>query len=113
LNSLLSSLPFDFVCRQKLAGMNMNFFYVNQFPVLSPDSISNDYQKIITQKQFELTYTSWDIKSFADDIWKEADENLKAAIKKHIWTKNKRNSISDTCEWPVSGPKTRIASAGK
>jgi type I restriction-modification system DNA methylase subunit len=87
LNCLLSSLPFDFICRQKLAGMNMNFFYVNQFPVLSPDSISDDYQKRITKKSIELTYTSWDIKPFADDVWKEADEELKATISKQ-WEEN-------------------------
>ena len=37
---------------------------------------------------FELTYSSWDIKPFADDVWKEADEDLKEAIKKQ-WEDNK------------------------
>jgi len=36
----VSSLAFDFVTRQKLGGTNMNFFVVEQLPVLHPESFS-------------------------------------------------------------------------
>ena len=82
LNGVLSSLSFDFICRQKLAGMNMNFFYVNQFPVLLPGTFTFEQIIKLIPKSIELTYTSWDIKAFADEVWKEADDDLKAAITK-------------------------------
>jgi len=29
----------------------------------------------------ELVYTAWDIKAFADDVWREADEGLRARLR--------------------------------
>jgi hypothetical protein len=87
LNGLLSSLPFDFVCRQKLAGMNMNFFYVNQFPILPPNKFDFETKFRLVPSLLELTYTSWDIKVFADDVWKEANADLRAAIQQQ-WEAN-------------------------
>lgn len=87
LNGSLSSIPFDFVCRQKLAGMNMNFFYVNQFPIISPMQIDFKTKSQILHKIIELTYTSWDIKAVADDVWKEADVEFRTAIQQQ-WEDN-------------------------
>lgn len=84
--SVMSSCVFDYFVRQKIGGVNMTFGYVMQFPVIHKNQIGN-HIKIILTKIVELTYTSWDIKSFADDVWKESDENLKAAIKKQ-WETN-------------------------
>jgi len=36
----VSSLAFDFVTRQKLGGTNMNFFVIEQLPILHPESFS-------------------------------------------------------------------------
>lgn len=33
----LNSLALDFVVRQKVGGIHLNFFIVNQLPVFSPD----------------------------------------------------------------------------
>jgi hypothetical protein len=85
--SILSSMVFDYFVRQKLGGVNMNFIYVQQFPVLSQIQVTKNLQEILPNV-IELTFTSWDIKAFADDIWKEADDDLKAAIKKQ-WEENK------------------------
>ena len=35
----------------------------------------------------ELTYTAWDIKPFADDLWREADEGLRGLFRKQ-WQAN-------------------------
>lgn len=79
----LISLPFDWVVRQKLAGVNMNFFYVEQFPVLPPDAYTPEDLRFIVPRALELVYTSWDMKPFADDVWREADEGLRAVIRPH------------------------------
>ena len=58
----------------------MNFFIVKQLPALSPHHYSSELLQLITPRILELTYTSWDIKAFADDVWGEADETLQGAI---------------------------------
>ena len=35
-----------------------------------------------------MVYTSWDIKPFADDVWRDADEDLRAMIRKQ-WEENR------------------------
>jgi hypothetical protein len=67
--SNLCSLVFDFVTRHKVGGTHMNFFIVKQLPVLPPDRYNQNDINYITPRVLELTYTAWDIKPFADDLW--------------------------------------------
>lgn len=64
----LSALPFDYVARQKAGGINLNFFYVKQFPVLPPDFYTQPRLAFITPKVLELTYTSHSLAPFARDL---------------------------------------------
>jgi len=73
----LSSISFDWAVRQKLAGVNMNFFYVQQLPVLPPSAYTPKDLHFIVPRALELVYTSWDIKPFADDVWQSATPELK------------------------------------
>jgi hypothetical protein len=104
--SCFNSIPFDYITRQKAAGANLNFFKVRQLPVPSPKKLQNLVKEIIP-KVLELTYTSWDIKPFADDVWKESDEELKTAIQKQ-WEANQAvtggHSFSPP-EWCEIDPK--------
>lgn len=72
----VNSFAFDYSTRQKLAGGNMNFFIVNQLPVLP----SEDYEAPcrwsanslalrdwLLPRVLELTYTAWDLEPFAQD----------------------------------------------
>ncbi|MCE2578209.1 hypothetical protein LDL36_06730 [Komagataeibacter sp. FNDCR1] len=61
----LSSLPFDFVCRQKAGGVNLNFFIVKQLPVLPPSFYSTDDVDFILPRVLELTFTSNTMAPFA------------------------------------------------
>lgn len=76
----LSSLVLDFVCRQKLGGNNLNLFYVKQLPIIPPEKFTQKDLQFIVPRVLELTYTAWDLKAFADDVWQEADEDLRALI---------------------------------
>ncbi|WP_185714344.1 hypothetical protein [Schleiferia thermophila] len=78
--SILTSLIFDYCTRQKLGGVNMTFGYVQQLPVLSPLQLKFSERQILC-KALELSYTSWDIKAFADDVWREAGESEKVEVK--------------------------------
>ena len=83
-----SSIVFDYCVRQKLGGINMTFNYIEQFPVLPPDLYNTKDLLFIAPYVFELIFTSWEVKPFADDIWKDAEEELRAAIRKQ-WEENR------------------------
>ncbi|MER7485673.1 DNA methyltransferase [Streptomyces sp. NPDC126497] len=63
----LSSFVLDYVARLKIGGTNFNYFYVNQFPVLSPDQLA-PHLAFVTARVLELTYTAYDMGSFAADL---------------------------------------------
>jgi len=62
----LTSLVFDFVVRQKIAGLHMNFFFVKQLPVLPPSEYHQPDLGFVKPRILELVYTSYDLKSFAE-----------------------------------------------
>ena len=91
----VTSFAFDFVTRSSLGGVNMNFFIVRQLPVLPPSTYKQPCPWVrgaqagagppaiadwFTPRVLELVYTAWDLKDFADDVWREADEGLRAAL---------------------------------
>jgi len=89
LAAALSSFVFDYVVRQKVGGINFNFFIVEQLPVLSPHKYIQpcpwqqpltDDASLVTHhasrvtladwlfpRVLELTYTAWDLQPFARD----------------------------------------------
>lgn len=62
-----NSFVYDFVTRQKVAGLNLNFFYVRQLPVLPPEVIRR-FTDFLTPRVLELTYTAHDMRPFATDL---------------------------------------------
>ncbi len=61
----------DFVSRQKLGGLNFNFWVFQQLPILPPDCYTPAFLDYIVPRVVELTYTAWDLQSFAQDILAE------------------------------------------
>jgi hypothetical protein len=103
LNSLsflinLNILTFDWILRQKIGGTHLTFFILRQLPVLPPDAYTPTDVRFILPRALELVYTAWDIKPFADDVWREAasgegemangGEALRAAIRAQ-WEANR------------------------
>jgi hypothetical protein len=64
----LDSLPLDYVGRQKVGGTSLTYFYVKQFPVLSPASYSPADLDFIVPRVLELTYTAHDLKPWAEAL---------------------------------------------
>jgi len=87
LAAYLSSCLFDYVVRQKVAGTHLTYNYLKQLPILPPDAYGTKDRLFIVPRVMELVYTAWDIKPFADGVWREADEELRSAIKQQ-WEKN-------------------------
>ncbi|CAL9384895.1 Eco57I restriction-modification methylase domain-containing protein [Streptomyces sp. enrichment culture] len=66
-NAMLASFPFDFVTRQKLGGVNLNFFIAAQLPVLPPAQLGC-HEQFIARRMLELSYTAHDMRPFAHDL---------------------------------------------
>lgn len=64
----MSSLTFDFVSRQKVGGVNFSFYYMAQLPVLPPSAYNSSAIDFIQPRVLELTYTSHDLKPWAEDL---------------------------------------------
>lgn len=97
----LDALVFDYCARQKIGGLSLGFFTMRQLPVLPPAAYSAEDLRFILPRVLELTYTSWDIKPFADDVWRDADEDLRAAIRLQ-WDENAQETGGhrwDPPEW--------------
>jgi hypothetical protein len=81
------SLPFDYVCKQKVSGNNFNIFIIRQLPFPSPTSFdeptpwmtSKSLVDWIAPRVIELCYTAEDLRQFGRDagydgepfIWNE------------------------------------------
>ena len=76
LPALLSSAACDYTARLKVGGSNFNFFITKQIPVFPPDLMDlpalwfrqvESVRSWLLPRVLELTYTSWEIESFASD----------------------------------------------
>ena len=67
----LNSVPLDYVVRQKVQGQNLNWFIIEQLPVVPPDRYEavrfgpKTAGEIVREAVLELTYTSHDMAPFA------------------------------------------------
>jgi len=73
----LSSFVFDYVARQKVGGINLGVYIVEQLPVLSAEAVTNpcpwsNAQEAIASwvapRVLELTFTAHDMSAFAEDL---------------------------------------------
>jgi hypothetical protein len=94
-----TSLAFDYVVRQKLGGANMNYFVVRQLPVFIRSSCTAPRVAYAVPRVLELTCTAWDIQPFLDDVWREADADLRAAIERQ-WCENREATGGHTYDPP-------------
>ncbi len=63
----------DYAARQKVGGQTLNFFIVEQFPVLPPERYAEEWHGMaladfIAPRVLELCYTGLDLKGFAEDM---------------------------------------------
>ena len=69
-----NAVPFDYVARQKIQGQHLNWFIVEQLPVVPPDRYENvrfgpkTVGEIVREAVLELTYTAHDMAPFARDM---------------------------------------------
>lgn len=71
----LCSVIFDFVARQKVGGTHLTYGYLRQFPALFPDTFTSADLVFIVPRVLELTYTAYEMRPFAEDVWAELYPN--------------------------------------
>jgi hypothetical protein len=69
----LNAIAFDFVARQKVQGQHLNWFIVEQLPVIPPAAYTRQFgpksaADIVKAAVLELTYTAHDMAPFARDM---------------------------------------------
>ncbi|WP_223276393.1 hypothetical protein [Sphingomonas daechungensis] len=89
LQANLSSMPLDFVARQKVGGNHLTYGYLNQFPILPPSAYSESDLAFIVTRVLELTYTSHSMAPFARDLGREGppfswDEPRRAQLRAEL-----------------------------
>lgn len=75
-----SSLPFDYVARQKIGGSHASISFVKQFPVIPFDQIPADLQWEITRRVAELTYFNHDLDGWAQELFDELTDEQKLEL---------------------------------
>lgn len=78
--AMTTSLTFDYLCRQKIGGVNLTYGYIEQLPYLDVNLLETSPIEQISLNAIELIYTAWDIKPILDDLWNESGNDLKRAI---------------------------------
>ncbi len=64
----LNSLVCDYVTRQKVGGLALNYFTLKQLPILEPENYTKLDLKFIVTRVLELTYTAIDLAGWANDL---------------------------------------------
>lgn len=69
----LSSIALDYVARNKVSSTHLNFFVIEQFPVLPPERYAEDFKSVqlkdfVNERVLELCYTAHDLNGFADAL---------------------------------------------
>lgn len=68
------------MAKNKVGGVNLNFFLVKQLPVLSPNRYIDADLAFIIPRVLELTYTAWDLQPWAEELvseWRTANGEWK------------------------------------
>jgi hypothetical protein len=58
----------DYVARQKIGGTSFKYFTIKQIPVPPPGAFGESTTNFIQPRVLELTYTSHDLKHWAEDL---------------------------------------------
>ncbi|HCE6499279.1 TPA: N-6 DNA methylase [Pseudomonas aeruginosa] len=64
----MCSIVFDYIARQKVGGLHLNFYMMRQLPVLPPATYSRVDLDFILPRVLELTYTACDLEGWAREL---------------------------------------------
>lgn len=89
--SMMSSLVFDFVVRQKVGGKNVSNFFVKQFPVLTPEQIqTSGYEREIVERVARLCWFNHDLDGWMEELRKQCPADYDLPDEPVIWNEEQR-----------------------
>jgi hypothetical protein len=96
----LCSIPLDFVAKQKIPANHLNFFYLEQFPVIPPSAYTAEARAFIVPRVLELSVTSWEVYDVLVDVWRASVPDVRERIEDQF--KHNRNdagafALTGTC----------------
>jgi hypothetical protein len=78
--SMMSSIIFDYITKQKIGGSHASISFVKQFPILTPAQISSDMQWQIVKRAAELCYFNHDLDGWAEELWEEMNDEQRTEL---------------------------------
>ncbi|MBI4244907.1 MAG: N-6 DNA methylase [Planctomycetes bacterium] len=75
-----NSVAIDFIIRNKFNTQALLVYVINQIPIIEPEEYHYNLRQRIIINAIEVIFTAWDYKPFADDLWKEADPELRKSL---------------------------------
>lgn len=89
----LNTTAYDFVARQKVQGQHLNWFIVEQLPVIPKDRYTRIFgpktaTQIVREAVLELTYTAHDMAAFARDMGYVDD--MDEVLPPFVWDEGRR-----------------------
>ena len=93
----LNSFVFDFVARQKIQGQHLNWYIVEQLPVLPEEAYERRFGKrhareIVRDHVLRLSYTARDLKDFARDMG-HVDPKTDEVLPPFKWDEEERSHL--------------------
>lgn len=116
----LNSIVLDYILRQKISGLALNYFIIEQLPIFKPSHYNEKLIEIIVSHVLQLSYTSYDLEDFANDVnyknnpfkWNlDLREELQAeldAIYAHLYHLNRKDLIYILDTFPVLKKKEEV-----
>ena len=77
---MMSSIPFDYVTRQKVGRTHLSIFIIEQLPVLKPEQIDEVMQWQIAKRVAQLCYFNHDLDGWAEEMWDEMKDAQRAEL---------------------------------
>lgn len=69
----LNTITLDYISRQKVGGTHLTYGYLKQFPIILPGKYSEQDRQFILPRILELTYTSYSLKGWAQELGYEGE----------------------------------------
>lgn len=98
-----NSIPHDVVCRMKLGGTTMNYFYKKQMPVLPPSAYHEAALSFIVPRVMALTYTANDMTEWAKALWTDSTSAMRQKMLE-LNGKNRKFSQENSGSTLACGP---------
>ncbi len=90
--SMMSSMVFDFITRQKAGGSHLNLFMLKQLPFLTPEQIQESgYEQDIVERVARLCWFNHDLDGWMDELRKECPTEYNLPEEPVIWDEAKRS----------------------